>query len=440
MAASNNSQSDHAKPRHSSILIVGAGIFGASTVYHLSLTHPDVSSITILDRSPFPSPKAASSDINKIVRADYGSPFYMALAYEAMDAWATWPLLKEFYHQTGWVMVDEKGSDIAERIRSNFQRSGRPDESRDLSFKQMKDSWNGVFSGMDTSDYDKSYFNPSAGWADASLAVAAMLNEATAKGIRYEVGEAMDLVTTEGANGIQCIETTDGRKYTADKILLSVGAWTPWLMASLEARLSISGDASIDKQIFSAGVCTTAFKVSSEEANYYGNMPVLIYGAKGEVMPPNRDGMFKFTNANTFKNTQKHPSGREVSVPQWEQGDVSSKLRKQSLEIVRQRIPQILDNERQQDEWRLCWDAVSQDQNQLITQHPDPRLQNLYLATAGSFHSWKFLPIIGKYVINVLNGESNGAERDRAWQWKSEWSVRGAHEKVLPKAELKDFD
>ncbi|KAK5277296.1 hypothetical protein LTR40_010557, partial [Exophiala xenobiotica] len=107
-----------------------------------------------------------------------------------------------------------------------------------------------------------------------------------------------------------------------------------------------------------------------------------------------------------------------------------------SIEVIRQRVPEILGNGRTPDDWRLCWDAVSPDQNQLITQHPDPRLSNLYFATAGSFHSWKFLPNIGRYVVNVLDGKSNGVEKDEAWAWKTTWEGRGAHEKVLPKREL----
>ena len=65
---------------------------------------------------------------------------------------------------------------------------------------------------------------------------------------------------------------------------------------------------------------------------------------------------------------------------------------------------------------------------------------NLYLATAGSFHSWKFLPTIGRYVVNVLDGKSNGKEKDDAWGWKRTWERRGAHEKVWPKGELGDFE
>jgi sarcosine oxidase/L-pipecolate oxidase len=53
-----------------SILIVGAGVFGASTALHLSLGHPRCL-IKLVDRGMFPNPRAASFDINKVARAGY---------------------------------------------------------------------------------------------------------------------------------------------------------------------------------------------------------------------------------------------------------------------------------------------------------------------------------------------------------------------------------
>jgi sarcosine oxidase / L-pipecolate oxidase len=423
----------------SDVLIVGAGIFGTSTAYHLALTHPNPSRITILDRAPCPSPKAASSDINKIVRADYGTPFYMDLAYEAMDAWSNWPVLKPFYHRTGWVMLDEKDSDLAERIRKNFKNSGRPDPSSDISLDEVKTRWDGILRDIDTSDYSGAYLNPTAGWADASLATEAMMKEAIQKGVRHEVGEVEEMVS-DGSR-LEGVRTKDGKLYTADKILLATGAWTPSLMSTLEDALDIKDEQRTETQIKAAGVCVTAFKLSPEEATHYSKLPVLIYGERGEVMPPNREEMFKFTNAKTFTNYETLPSGRTLSIPSSnDQSYVPSKLKEQSMETIKQRIPQILHDGRTPDYWRLCWDVISPDQNQLITQHPDPRLENLYFATAGSFHSWKFLPIIGKYVVKALNGESNGQEKDKAWSWKTSWSSRGAHEKTRPRADLKDFE
>lgn len=163
----------------------------------------------------------------------------------------------------------------------------------------------------------------------------------------------------------------------------------------------------------------------------------------GEVLPPTDRDVFKFTNATSFRNTITTKTGHKISVPpDQEQHIVPLKLQEESIKLVRDRIPQILENGRKVDYYRMCWDGITPNQSQLLTQHPDPRLSNLYFAVGGSFHSWKFLPTIGKYVANVLEGISNGPEKDEVWSWKhpSSLAARGAHEKVVPRRELRDLE
>jgi sarcosine oxidase/L-pipecolate oxidase len=58
---------ESAKPSDK-ILIVGAGVFGLSTAYHL--LQRDFSDITIIDRSTtLPAPDAAGTDLNKGLRS-----------------------------------------------------------------------------------------------------------------------------------------------------------------------------------------------------------------------------------------------------------------------------------------------------------------------------------------------------------------------------------
>jgi sarcosine oxidase / L-pipecolate oxidase len=119
------------------ILIVGAGIFGASTAYHL--THPtshsftqglevSIPRVTLLDRSPLGAGIGASEDINKIIRADYSQKFYMDLGYEAIDAWKSLSnpggILEGLYHQTGWVVLDNEQSDHCAQIRKLYSERG----------------------------------------------------------------------------------------------------------------------------------------------------------------------------------------------------------------------------------------------------------------------------------------------------------------------------
>src|SRR2546423_8712777 len=82
------------KPRQ--VLIIGAGVFGASTAYHLqSQINPP--KVTLVDILPYGDPAGlgASVDVNKIIRTDYSSPFYMDLAFQALSAWKTWSVCSQ---------------------------------------------------------------------------------------------------------------------------------------------------------------------------------------------------------------------------------------------------------------------------------------------------------------------------------------------------------
>ena len=105
-----------------SFIIVGAGVFGASTAYHLAKTAPHAT-ITLIDRTPYPCPLAASYDYQKIVRADYdGDKFYMRLALKAQHEWRSNPLYSQYFHQSG--MVNIEGTGLGRRMVQNFKDLG----------------------------------------------------------------------------------------------------------------------------------------------------------------------------------------------------------------------------------------------------------------------------------------------------------------------------
>ncbi len=54
----------------SSVLIVGAGVFGLTAALELRARGWRVS---VIDPGPVPTPAAASTDISKVVRMDYGA-------------------------------------------------------------------------------------------------------------------------------------------------------------------------------------------------------------------------------------------------------------------------------------------------------------------------------------------------------------------------------
>lgn len=422
-----------------SVLIVGAGIFGTSTAYHLAKSYNDPSLITVLDRTSTPPDVAASTDINKIIRADYSSPFYCDLAYEALDAWKTWPELKPFYHQSGWIMLDQEGSDLSERIRKVFRDRGH-DPTEDVPLEQLDDRWKGFMKGTNTRGFRDAYWNPEAGWCEAGAATASLMQAAQKLGVSYAIGDVAEL-ELEG-DRVKGVLTTSGQHFSADKIVLATGAWTSSVLGSVEDVLNIPEDDRIERQAQTAGVAVAHYKMSAAEMEKLSEMPVVVYGENGEVIPPpSSNQLLKFTNSNTFTNIVTQPSGHKISVPPFrDQHIVSDRLKRETEEVMTSKVMPAFASGRNAEYWRLCWDARTPTQDWLLCKHPHSQLNDLYLAVGGSFHSYKFLPTAGKYMVNVLNGKGNGEEMDKAWRWKNATSgLRGAHEKTAPKRDLKDL-
>ncbi len=60
-----------------------------------------------------------------------------------------------------------------------------------------------------------------------------------------------------------------------------------------------------------------------------------------------------------------------------------------------------------------------------------PPMKGLFIATGGSYHSWKFLPIIGKYVVRVIDGKLDLKTMAR-WGWDRSLPRTHIHGDLLP--------
>lgn len=68
-------------------------------------------------------------------------------------------------------------------------------------------------------------------------------------------------------------------------------------------------------------------------------------------------------------------------------------------------------------------------------------MPTLYIATGGSFHSWKFLANIGKYVVEMLGGSMNPATAQRwAWDRKDAGAACGLYLLSRDLSEIEGYD
>jgi sarcosine oxidase/L-pipecolate oxidase len=72
----------------------------------------------------------------------------------------------------------------------------------------------------------------------------------------------------------------------------------------------------------------------------------------------------------------------------------------------------------------------------MIGRHP--HCHGLSIAAGGSFHSWKFMPTIGKYVVKMLLGELEAQHAGR-WAWDYAGDGSGALPEYVPRRDLNDL-
>ncbi|UQC75729.1 uncharacterized protein CLUP02_17237 [Colletotrichum lupini] len=411
---------DQSKP---SYLIVGAGVFGVSTAYHLIKKYPDAS-VTLVDKDAFDADErvAASWDWNKVVRADYDDFTYCQLALEAQDTFKNDPLWQPYFHQTGVYWICR--SDYAQNVIDHHKKLGRKDDIIALPISEARKLYNGLFEDADYSGAKEVLVNRASGWAAAGDCLRAVTRESIKLGVKYVTAETASLEFDRRGN-CTGIKTTTGEILTAEHTILSTGAYTPKLLELSAAKSGLSNLRAGDR-ILAAGITTGMAELDEEEYKKYADMPVGFQGYTGHgkpfigSIPPTKDRELKWWGSKIFSNTKEILPGRHVSAPppakDYSQWKVSRQLKE---DIAEQRN---LWYGKKSANWkmtkhRICWDAFTTSSDFIISPHSAAK--GLYLATCGSFHGFKFFPVLGKYVIQMLE-DSLSPELKTRWAWDRE--------------------
>ena len=260
-------------PLASSYLVIGAGVFGASTALHLSLEVPSPT-IILVDRAPYPCPIAASHDINKIVRSDYGNIFYCKLGLKALEKWRSDPLFKKWYHQSGLLKATDHATDLVDKIFQNYKDLGVDVGAELIDPEEVKTRFQGIYADADLTGVDTLLWNPSCGWAEAEYALKDTVEAAIKNGVHYVTTSVARLIMKDGS--CTGLRTEDGRTFSASKIILSTGAYTAKLLAD---SAPTQPDLQVGERIIAAGVCEAAVHLSVEQVAKFSSVPALVLDA-----------------------------------------------------------------------------------------------------------------------------------------------------------------
>ncbi|RCI17387.1 hypothetical protein L249_2674 [Ophiocordyceps polyrhachis-furcata BCC 54312] len=404
-----------------SYLIIGAGNFGAATA--LTLAKRGGARVTLVDSAAYPNPRAASYDVNKIVRDDYPDKLYMRMLIKAMPKWRQDKLYNAYYHEVGMLRADESNFGV-ESIAA-YKDMGVANESEFLPVDEVRRRWNGAFATSNFGGLPTILYNPTVGFAEADKALEAVVQAAVDHGVEF-VEASVERLDFDASGQCVGVSLKDGRgTLRADKVLLAAGARTPALLAQSAPD---NKDLHVGPRVVATGAISFHAQLTGEQKDKFAPIPVLkncLPDVKGEGMSMLKDGTIKFNCDMCFTNYVTFPpTGQRMSVAPEE--DMYNKWTgprfvKFFQDRARKTMNGLYGKEVEDifiQQYRMCWDASTPTHDFLITPHP--HCQGLYLATGGSFHGWKFLPVIGDYVADMMQG---CLDEDYAARWA--WDKKG---------------
>jgi glycine/D-amino acid oxidase-like deaminating enzyme len=392
----------------SRVIVVGAGINGVTAAIELKKRgHHAI----LIDPGPLPHPLAASTDISKAVRAAYGADEdYTELAERSIKLWRKWneEFGIELYHETGVMFVRRRemkpGDFEYESFKTLQQRGHKVERMNSAQLWRRFPAWNPELFRDGVLEFE-------AGYAESGRAVATLIQRAGSIGVELRSSSRFAHLD-ERDDRIEGIVLDNGERITADRVVMAIGAWTPYLLPFTKKFFRASGQPVFHLKppqpdlfaperfpVFGADITTTG---------YYG-------------FPLNRDGIVKIAN---------HGPGREMS-PESPQRAVTSEDEKNLRKFLSWALPELA--EAPIVYTRVCMYCDTHDGNFWIA--PDPERQGLVIAAGDCGHGFKFAPVLGEIIADAVEQKSNPILEK--FRWRPEVSVgsgtdvarfRGEHE------------
>lgn len=379
-----------------SVVVVGSGVFGVTAALELEERGWETS---LIDPGP-PHPLAASTDISKMIRADYGTDLlYMQLMEGCFPRWRKWNTTwgREWFHEDGFLILAGGPMQPGDYEHTSYQALlGRDYPLQLLATEDVRrrfPAWRGPHDV-------EGYFNPIGGWAASGRVVGQLVESARDAGVQMVTGSAERLLI-EGSRitGVQ----TDNGGLRADMTVVAAGAWTVDIVPGLADLIETTGHPILhfrpgDLERFqppafppwAADIATTG---------WYG-FPAI-------------DGVVKVAN-----------HGPGLAIAATDERIVADDWESLFRGFLAEWIPALSTAPVVYE--RLCLYTDTRDGDFIIDRHPE--IDGLVVSTGGSGHGFKFAPVLGRLTADAVEG----AAFEERFRWRTPTTTRteaarGAH-------------
>lgn len=207
------------------VVVVGAGVVGASTAYWLS--EVGLREVVVLERAVPAS--GATGKSGALVRLHYTNPHETRLALESLrffQAWEERVGTPSPFVRTGFLQVVAPEDEA--RLRANVamqQALGAPVQLVTSAEVAELEPW------RDVSALTVAAYEPESGYADPVATTLGLLQRAQQRGVEVRTGEPVTALEVAGGRVVG-VRTAQGR-IAAEAVVLAVGPWANALLAPL---------------------------------------------------------------------------------------------------------------------------------------------------------------------------------------------------------------
>lgn len=362
-------------------LVVGAGIFGATTALELNRRGHQTA---LLDPGPLPHPLAASTDISKVIRMEYGADAqYMAMVEQALPGWRRWnaELGDTLFHEMGVTMLTRApmapGGYEYESYQMLQQRGHAPQRLDGQAIAQRFPAWNAEV-------YVDGFYHAQGGFAESGRVVVALLALAQQEGVRLFPGQGVRELVRENGR-LSHLRTHDQTRFSAGQVVVAAGAWTPLLVPELAPVMHATGHPVFHLETAEPARFTPPHFVvfTADVANS---------GWYGFPLHP-RERVIKIANHGVGQRL--HPNDDARVVTQADEANLRQFLRSTFPALAQAPIVYT----------RRCLYCDTRDEHLWIDRHPE--VAGLTVAAGGSGHGFKFAPVLGALIADAVEAKPN---------------------------------